>query len=126
MEIPANFEFRGDLAIYRPRGELPEFRQAVEAVAEAIRYAVTQPGIRRLLVDSSGLVGFPLPTMLDRYDMGLAWAKAVGPSSIRMAVVARPELIDPKKFGALVAANRGVAGNVFDNEAAALAWLELP
>ncbi|WP_425614563.1 hypothetical protein NA78x_004436 [Anatilimnocola sp. NA78] len=112
--------------MFRPCGELSEFRQAVEAVAEGIRYAVTQPEIRRLLVDSSGLVGFPLPTMLDRYDMGLAWVKAAGTSSIRMALVARPELIDPKKFGVLVAANRGVAGNVFDNEAAALAWLDLP
>ena len=41
-----------------------------------------------------------------------------------MAIVARPELIDPQKIGVLMAQNRGATGDVFTTEAAALAWLD--
>jgi hypothetical protein len=41
-----------------------------------------------------------------------------------VALVARPELIDPQKIGVLMAQNRGVLGDVFTNEADALLWLD--
>jgi hypothetical protein len=43
---------------------------------------------------------------------------------MRVAVVARPELIDPQKIGVLMAQNRGVNGDVFSTESAAIAWLD--
>ena len=44
--------------------------------------------------------------------------------ALRVAIVARPELIDPQKTGVLMAQNRGVNGDVFEHEADALAWLD--
>jgi preprotein translocase subunit YajC len=38
-------------------------------------------------------------------------------------MVARAEMIDPKKFGVTVAANSGLVGDVFESEEKALAWL---
>jgi len=38
--------------------------------------------------------------------------------------VARPELIDPEKFGRTVAANIGFATEVFTTEQEALLWLQ--
>ena len=51
------------------------------------------------------------------------WAESAG-SGLRVAMVARAELIDPEKIGVLMAQNRGVAGDVFTTEAAAIAWLD--
>jgi hypothetical protein len=42
---------------------------------------------------------------------------------LRLAVVARPEMIDPHQFGVTVAANRGLVSNIFTAEAEAIAWL---
>ena len=43
---------------------------------------------------------------------------------MRVALVARPELIDPQKIGVLMFQNRGGNGDVFTNEADAIAWLD--
>ncbi|QDU30096.1 hypothetical protein ETAA8_52150 [Anatilimnocola aggregata] len=120
---PDHFEIRGDIAYYRPRGSYAEFRLAVAAVARGMAHAVRQPGVRRMLVNSSELSGFPPPTMMDRYEMGKLWAESEAGSGIHIALVARAELIDPKKFGALVATNRGTSNDVFTNEEDALRWL---
>jgi hypothetical protein len=41
-----------------------------------------------------------------------------------MALVTRPERIDPEKFGRIVAANLGCIIEVFTSEEDALNWLE--
>lgn len=41
-----------------------------------------------------------------------------------LAMVARPEMIDPERFGVTFAANRGLVGGVFVSEAEAVAWLD--
>ena len=46
-----------------------------------------------------------------------------GPSTVKVALVARTELMDPEKFEVTVGRNRGLLGNVFDCEKEALAWL---
>jgi hypothetical protein len=38
--------------------------------------------------------------------------------------VARAEIIDPQKIGAMMAQNRGANGDVFTSEMDALAWLD--
>ena len=43
---------------------------------------------------------------------------------MRVALIARPELIDPQKIGVLMYQNRGGNGDVFTNESEALAWLD--
>jgi hypothetical protein len=42
---------------------------------------------------------------------------------VKLAMVVRPEMVDPDNFEVTVARNRGLMGNVFDSEKDALAWL---
>src|SRR5688500_16843220 len=78
------FEMCDGYACFRASGEL-SFHGAVGVVAEAISEASNQ-GIKRLLVDTVNLRGFPHPTTAERYFMSETWAsKARG---LRLAVVA--------------------------------------
>ena len=45
---------------------------------------------------------------------------------LHLAIIARPELIDPNHFGVTVASNRGLSANVFTSEPDAIAWLLEP
>ena len=91
-------------------------------VAEAMLTA-RELGLADLLVNTTGLTGFPPPSVFARYTLATKWAESAG-AALRVAMVARPELIDPQKIGVLMAQNRGVTGDVFTNEADALAWLD--
>jgi hypothetical protein len=122
MNTLANFEQIGKRAIYRPAGSVT-FERAVEMVAEAMR-AARALGLVDLLVNTNGLTGFASPSIFARHALAVKWAEAVGGSGLHVAVVARPELIDPEKIGVIMAQNRGVSGDVFSTEAAALAWLD--
>jgi hypothetical protein len=53
--------------------------------------------------------------------MATEWASIA--RGLRLAVVARAELIDPERFGITVARNRGLSANVFTSEAEAIDWL---
>lgn len=78
--------------------------------------------MRNLLVVTSDLTGFEPPSIFDRYDFVRKWARVAG-GAVRVAMVARPEMIDPRKFGVTVAANHGLIADVFESEDEALAWL---
>ena len=51
------------------------------------------------------------------------WARAAG-GAVRLAMVARPEMIDPQKFGVTVAANIGLNADVSTSDEEALHWPE--
>jgi hypothetical protein len=121
MNTFKHFEQVGRRGFYRPSGTLT-FEQAVTTVAEAITHARSLAMVD-MLVNTSGLVGFALPDVFARYRLASKWAEAAG-ASLKVAVVARPELIDPQKIGVLIAQNRGATGDVFTTEAAAIAWLD--
>jgi len=74
-----------------------------------------------LLVDLRRAANPALSTT-DRYDLaeGVAhfWARA-----IRLAVLAREDQIDPRRFGLQVARNRGLVLGLFLHEEEAIAWL---
>jgi hypothetical protein len=91
-------------------------------VAEAMRLARSL-GSSDLLVNTTGLSGFPAPNIFERHALAVKWAENAGPS-LHVAVVTRAELIDPDKIGVLMVQNRGASGDVFATEAAALAWLD--
>jgi len=55
-------------------------------------------------------------------DRPVAFAEAAR-CQVKVAMVLRPEMMDPDKFEATVARNRGLVGDVFDSEKDALAWL---
>jgi hypothetical protein len=121
MAAPENFEIVGSRGIYRPVGAVT-FEQAVEMVAAAMSYA-RERGLTDLLASTHGLTGFQPPSTFARYALAVKWAEAAA-GSLRVALVARPELIDSQKIGVLMAQNRGVNGDVFAHEADALAWLD--
>ena len=116
-----HFEPVGRRGFVRPEGVV-NLDQAVEIVAEAMRHARTLE-LTDLLVNTTGLSGFPTPHVFARYSLANKWAQSAG-ATLRVAMVARVELIDPQKIGVLMAQNRGVSGDVFTTESAAIAWLD--
>jgi hypothetical protein len=122
MNMPKHFEQVGRRGFFRPVGVM-SFDQAIEVVSEGMRHARSLELVD-LLVNTSGITGFPVPDVFARYSLASKWAESAG-ASLRVALVARPELMDPQKIGVLMAQNRGVSGDVFSTEAAAIAWLDL-
>jgi hypothetical protein len=118
---PEGFLLLGTRAFYRPQG-LVTFAVAVDLVESAIDFA-REHAIPELVINTTGLTGYPTPNTLERYDMALRWVKAAR-GGIRTVMVARPEIVDPDKIGVLIAANRGLVANVFTNEADAEHWLD--
>src|SRR5688572_14911497 len=122
MNPPIDFEICEGYACFRPSGQVT-FNEAVGIIANAISEAVSKD-IQRLLVDTIKLRGFPHPTTTERYFMAEKWASQS--RGLRLAVVARPEIIDPLRFGVTVARNRGLFTNVFTSEPDAIEWLLHP
>jgi|KBSMisStaDraftv2_1062788.scaffolds.fasta_scaffold32256_7 hypothetical protein len=121
MRAMDSFEIVGSRGFYRPSAQVT-FEQAVDMVANAIDGA-RELGLADMLANTIGLTGFTPPSVFARYSMATRWAQSGG-SRLRVALVARPELIDPQKIGVLMLQNRGGSGDVFSNETEALAWLD--
>jgi hypothetical protein len=115
-----SFEQVGTRGFYRPVGEV-SFEQAVDMVASAMRHARSL-GLTDLVANTTLLTGFSPPSVFARYAMATKWAENSGPM-LRVALVARADVVDPQKIGVLMMQNRGGSGDVFVNEADALAWL---
>ena len=109
-----------DYCAYRLSGHGP-LEEAAGKVVEVITYAREQR-MRKLLIDTTKWTGHDSPDTLDRYQWATAFSDAAR-SAVKVAMVVRPELMDPEKFEVTVARNRGLRGNVFDSEKEALAWL---
>ena len=116
-----DFEIVGDHAEYRPTGELA-LDPATQLITSGIAFAHERQ-VKKLMVVTLGLAGFQPPNVFQRYYFIHEWAKASG-FSVRVAIVAHPEMIDPDKFGLLVASNMGFVSGVFTSEKGALAWLQ--
>jgi hypothetical protein len=121
MKLTKDFEQVGTRGFYRPIAHV-SFEQAVDLVAEGMITA-RELGLADLLVNTTGLTGFTPPSVFARYAMAGKWAQSAG-AMLRVALVARPELIDPQKIGVLMVQNRGGTGDVFASEQEALAWLD--
>ena len=117
---PDHFAVEEGRGVYRPVGCI-SFDTAVALVRSAIAAARTKE-VRDLLVDTTALTGFASPDMFERFLAAVEWAEE-GRRGVRLAMVARPEMIHPQKFGVIVAANRGMVSNIFPTEAEARAWL---
>ena len=121
MISPDDLEVVDGCVVCRMTGEIP-LEKSVNRVTEAIEFARTH-GIRNLLVDSTGLTGFKSPSVHERYFFVRKWA-AASRGLVRIAMVARPEMIDPEKFGVTVAQNAGLSGDVFLSMEDAWAWIK--
>jgi len=115
------FTIEAGYALYRPVGRV-SFDEVIARVRAAIAVACSKQAAD-LLVDTTALTGFPPPDTFQRFVAVTAWAEEAR-GRLRMAMVARAEIIDPKRFGVTVAANRGLVSNIFTTEAEARAWLE--
>jgi len=120
MEAPKDFEVMEGYCCYRLSGHGP-LAEAAGKVIEAITFARAQ-GMHKLLIDTTNWTGHQSPDTLERYTWGQAFAEAAA-SAVKLAMVVRPEMVDPDNFEVTVARNRGLLGNVFDSEKDALTWL---
>lgn len=118
---PEHFALLPDRADYRPVAHVT-LAQSISMVTRAITCARAHKKSKMLVV-TNGFTGFPPPTVADRYFFAREWATAAN-GELRIAFVARPEMIDEQKFGMLVAANSGLVADVFTAEPDALAWLQ--
>lgn len=120
MDASDPFAIDDDIAIWRPHAAL-SLERATELVRKAIDHA-RKRGFRKLLADISRLHGFESASIPTRHQLARRWAKAAG-GTVRVAFVAKAEVIDPEKFGVIAGRNFGAETNVFTNEADARAWL---
>jgi hypothetical protein len=120
MDAPQHFDIDGAIGRFRPRGRC-SLVEAVERITAAVAFCRDQ-GVDRLLVDASGLVGVPIPTLVDRFLMVEDWAREAN-GWVVVALVVRPEYIHERKFGVRVAADLGLVADVHSTEAEALEWL---
>jgi len=123
MEAPEHFEFKEGYSCYRLTGH-GSLEEAGSKVIEAITFA-REKGIHELLIDTTHWTGHDSPGTVERFDMAVAFTEAAR-SVVKVAMLVRPEMMDPEKFEVRVATNRGLNGNVFDSEKEALAWLRGP
>lgn len=121
MDELDGFVLEGERAVYRPVGSV-SFDEVVALVRAAIAAARSSQA-RDLLIDTTALTGFPAPDTLQRFLAVVEWAEEAR-GSLRLAMVARPEMIDLHKFGVTVAANRGLVSNIFATREEAQVWLD--
>lgn len=110
----------GDYGCYCPVARVP-FDEVIAIVSRGIAFARDNQ-IRKLLVDTTNLSGFAPPSAWERFKFAEQAVHSAG-ESLTIAVLVRPEMMDPEKFGVTVARNRGLLANSFTSEAEALAWL---
>lgn len=113
-------ELIDDVPVARLQSTQRVFDRAVERIAQLIRETVAK-GQPHLLLDVRD-AAFHSPSLVDRQRMVRQWADAAD-GRLRIVVVARPEFIDPERFGVTVAANFGLTVQVFEREEDAVAWL---
>src|SRR5688500_145806 len=114
------FSIKDGYAAFHPKGQFT-FDEAVEAVDNAVAFC-RDNDIRGLLVDITGITGFPPPSASQRFQFASKWATTSG-SRVVLAMIAAPEMIDHEKFGVTVANNRGLKTEVFTTASDAINWL---
>lgn len=97
--------------------------EGVKAQLEELLKFVADEKPPRVLVDLRQ-IHFE-PTVLDRYGLGVIGSRFT-PYVDRVACVSQPKFIDPRKFGAQVAQNRGLKIEVFSDADEAVRWLTAP
>ncbi len=97
--------------------------EGVKAQLEELLKFVAEEKFPRVLVDLRQL-RFE-PTLLERYGLGVIGSR-FAPFVERVATVAQMKFIDPRKFGAQVAQNRGLMIEIFSDADEAVRWLTAP
>lgn len=116
----SSFEVIGEVARFRLTGG-QVLEEGVHQIADAIT-RTKEFGLDKLLVDITAITGVEPPGVNMRLWLMGEWVK-VGRGSVRVAMVARPEFIDPDRYAVIAGMNAGFVNNVFETEAQALDWL---
>lgn len=101
-------------------------RDAQEAYRGVLEHCIAE-AVDRLFMDCREVEGEP--TTLERYEFGEYVAAsnhaafAAGEAKLKVAIVGRVPLIDPQRFGEMVARNRGAVVTVTTDLDEAVAWL---
>ena len=126
MTISRTFENKGSYLLVTSKGEFT-LKSACDGFLEGLN-AADSYHVSKVLVDCLQLSG--KPSTVDLYSYGRFMADELskrdrrGPSGkLRLAYVAAEPLADPGRLRTLVATNRGVVTETFDNVDAALKWL---
>jgi hypothetical protein len=115
-----NFELHEDYASLAPVGVVT-IEQAVTMVTTAITNA-RKKGLKHLLVDFLNLKGIRRPVLQERYWIAHEWSREAA-EAVSLALILEPQLIDPDRFGVVVAWNLGLRADVFTGVPEALKWL---
>jgi hypothetical protein len=97
---------------------LERFNQNISRVSTACR----ELKLGFFLIDVSKMQGEP--TLSERFE--LSSHAAVAASKLKVAMLVAPEQLEPRKFGVLVARNRGLTVDAFTSRREALKWLLAP
>ena len=121
--IEFQVERRASYAYVRCRGTYS--LEALLHVNEAALDAAAHESLKAALVDLRDVGGGP-PTTLERYEFGVHMAKLQSDPGRRLllAVVGHEPMVDPRRFGEIVARNRGAVGRVFTDIDEASAWID--
>jgi hypothetical protein len=95
--------------------------EAVELISKAIAYCRDQKA-DKLLIDAAGVIGVPIPPLVDRFLIAEEWAQEAE-GMVVVVLVVRAEYIHPEKFGVRVAADLGLTIDVYTSEEEAMKWL---
>jgi hypothetical protein len=113
------FEVIENITYYRPAGTVA-FQELTALLSRALSVC-RKNGTRNLLIDVTGLTGFEVPNIVERYWFVVQLARDA--NGIVFAIVAPQRMIDPERFGTTVARNRGALADIFSSEADARNWL---
>lgn len=117
---PGSFEVRTQYTFLRPTGVL-SLPRVISLISGGIILA-RDAGVSRLLVDGTGLSGFRNPSLPERYWLAREWAMA-SQNRLACAFIFPTYLIEPERFGVIVATNMGMRVDVFDRLEPAVEWL---
>lgn len=123
MSLPHAVPSLPAYATYRPR----RHNGITEAIDGLVAFLARcrADGTTHALADARLLDTLPDLTTFDRFQLGTRAAEAAA-GWIKLALVAPERLIDPDRFGQVVAQNRGLQVKVFAEEVGALEWLVGP
>lgn len=116
-----DFTIADGRGIFRPSGSI-SLDGAIALIESAIAHA-RKLGLRQLLAETRNLTGHGPPNTFQRYYLMNRWLEAAA-GQVQLALIVRPEMMDPQRFAIKVAENRGFVTNAFVAEEEAVAWLD--
>ena len=101
-----------------------EFNDILNVFEGAFRLA-EESNNKYLLLDIREITGIT-PSTIDRFEIGRLVAEIQRSliTFIQIAVVGNEPMIDPQRFGEIVALNRGAVGKVFTDLDQAIVWIK--